>query len=319
MGRYLTRQTIQAVPLLIGMSFVVFIVLQSIPGGPLSLYENRPDITPQDLQILAERYGLNTPLPIRYWNWLTSFVIGDWGFSKSSYRNVVDMITERLGNTILLMGIAFVVSILIALPIGIIAARKQYSWFDYLTTSFSFLGLSIPIFWSGLLAIIVFGTWLRWLPTSGTHTATLDDTFDLWDRIRHLILPTLVLALNSAGLYTRYIRSGMLEVLSQDYIRTARGKGLSDRIVFWRHALRNAAIPLVTLMAIELPALFGGAIITETIFSWPGMGQLFWQAAQRSDYPVLMALIMITAFLVVVFNLLADLLYATLDPRIRYK
>ncbi len=319
MGRYVTRQVIQAIPLLIGMSFVVFMVLQSVPGGPLALYENKPNLSEADLARLAERYGLNTPVPVRYWNWLSSFVTGDWGFSKSSYRYVVDMVGERLANTALLMGLAFLVSLVIALPIGIIAARKQYSWFDYLTTSFSFVGLSIPIFWSGLLAIIFFGTWLRWLPTTGTHTATLDETFDLWDRVRHVILPTMVLALNSAGQYTRYIRSGMLEVLEQDYIRTARGKGLNERLVFWRHALKNASIPLVTLAAIELPSLFGGAIITEQIFSWPGMGQLFWQAAQRSDYPVLMALIMITAALTIFFNLLADLIYATLDPRIRYK
>lgn len=319
MGRYLTRQILQSIPLLVAMSFVIFLILQSVPGGPLSLYENRPDITPQDLERLSDRYGLNAPLWTKYWNWLSAFVVGDWGFSKSAYRNVAEMIFERLGNTFILMGSAFLVSLLIAVPIGILAARKQYSVFDYLTTTFSFFGISIPIFWSGLLAIIVFGTWLRWLPTSGTHSVTLDDNFDLWDRIRHLILPTMVLALNSAGAYMRYVRSGMLEVLSQDYIRTARGKGLANRVVFWRHALRNASIPLVTLAALELPALFGGAIITESIFSWPGMGQLFLQASQRFDYPVLMALLMVTTTLVILSNLLADIVYGLLDPRIRYR
>jgi peptide/nickel transport system permease protein len=319
MGRYLTRQILQSIPLLVGMSFVVFVILQSIPGGPLALYENRPDITPEDLERLAARYGLNTPIWERYWNWLSAFVTGDWGFSKSAYRNVITMIWERLGNTAILMGLAFIVSLIIAVPIGIIAARKQYSWFDYITTTVSFFGISIPIFWSGLLAIIVFGTWLRWFPTSGTHTVTLDETFDLWDRIRHLVLPVTVLALNSAGMYLRYVRAGMLEVLGQDYIRTARGKGLAENKVMWRHALRNASIPLVTLAALELPALFGGAIITETIFSWPGMGQLFLQASQRSDYPVLMALLMTTTALVILSNLLADIIYGVLDPRIRYR
>lgn len=318
MGRYLLRQVLQALPLLVGMSFVIFFLLQSLPGGPLSLYENRPDITPQDLERLADRYGLNAPLWSKYWNWLSAFLVGDWGFSKSSYRNVVDMVFERLGNTVLLMGSAFLLSLLIAVPIGMLAARKQYSWFDYLTTTFSFFGISIPIFWSGLLAIIVFGAWLGWLPTSGTHSVTLEDKFDLLDRIRHLVLPTLVLALNSAGAYMRYVRSGMLEVLNQDYIRTARGKGLASRVIFWRHALRNASIPLVTLAALELPGLFGGAIITESIFSWPGMGQLFLQASQRFDYPVLMALLMITTTLVILSNLLADIIYGLLDPRIRY-
>jgi peptide/nickel transport system permease protein len=319
MGRYIIRQLLQAIPLLIAISFVVFMVMTAAPGGPLSAYENNPRLTPEDLARLQEKFGLNTPAPVRYLNWLGSFVQGDWGYSISQHRPVIDMITEKLGNTLLLMGLSFILSLLIAFPVGILAASKQYSWFDYFTTTFSFIGLSIPIFWSGLMAIIIFSVTLGWLPSTGTHTVSLNDNFDLGDRVAHLILPVTVLALNSAGQYTRYIRASMLEVLGQDFIRTARAKGLRERIVFWRHAIKNASIPVVTVAALDLPALFGGAIITESIFAWPGMGQLFWRAANPPDYAVLIDIVTISAALVIFFNLVADVLYAWLDPRIKYK
>lgn len=319
MGRYIIRQLLQAIPLLIAISFVVFLVMSAAPGGPLSAYENNPRLTPEDLERLKERFGLNTPVPVRYFNWLMSILQGDLGWSISQQRPVAAIIGERLGNTLMLMGIAFIVSLLIAFPIGILAASKQYSIFDYLTTTFSFIGLSIPIFWSGLMAIIIFSVTLGWLPSTGTHTVSLENTFDLGDRIAHMILPVTVLALNSAGQYTRYIRASMLETLGQDYIRTARSKGLRERLVFWRHALKNAAIPVVTIAALDLPTLFGGAIITESIFAWPGMGQLFWRAANPPDYAILIDLVTISAALVILFNLLADIIYGWLDPRIKYK
>jgi peptide/nickel transport system permease protein len=318
-GRYIIRQLLQAIPLLIAISFVVFLVMSAAPGGPLSAYENNPRLTPEDLERLKERFGLNTPVPVRYFNWLMSILQGDLGWSISQQRPVAAIIGERLGNTLMLMGIAFIVSLLIAFPIGILAASKQYSIFDYLTTTFSFIGLSIPIFWSGLMAIIIFSVTLGWLPSTGTHTVSLENTFDLGDRIAHMILPVTVLALNSAGQYTRYIRASMLETLGQDYIRTARSKGLRERLVFWRHALKNAAIPVVTIAALDLPTLFGGAIITESIFAWPGMGQLFWRAANPPDYAILIDLVTISAALVILFNLLADIIYGWLDPRIKYK
>ncbi len=319
MGRYLIRQLLQAIPLLIAISFVVFMVMSAAPGGPLSVYENNPRLTPDDLARLQEKFGLNTPVPVRYVNWLGNFLRGDWGWSISQQRPVIDIIGERLGNTMLLMGLSFLLSLLIAFPIGIIAASKQYSWFDYLTTTFSFIGLSIPIFWSGLLAIIIFSVTLGWFPSTGTHTVSLNNEFDLWDRLAHLVLPVTVLALNSAGQYTRYIRASMLEVLGQDYIRTARSKGIKEILVLGRHAIKNAAIPVVTIAALDLPALFGGAIITESIFAWPGMGQLFWRAANPPDYAVLIDLVTVSSALVIFFNLVADLLYGVLDPRIKYK
>lgn len=319
MGRYVTRRLIQTIPLLLGITFVVFMVMQAVPGGPLSAYENNPKITPEDLVRLREKYGLDIPAPVRYFSWLWDLVRGDWGFSKITKLPVIEVILAKLGNTFTLMSISFVISLLIAFPLGVLAARKQRTWFDYLTATFSVAGISLPIFWTGLIAILVFSVGLGWLPTGGMSSLELGDKFDLGDRIKHMILPVSVLAINSIGSYVRYIRASMIEVLSQDYIRTAQAKGLGGWSVFWVHAMKNASIPIVTIVALDLPALFTGALITETIFSWPGMGRLFWESAGRFDYPVLMGIVTIAAALTIFFNLLADVLYGILDPRIRYK
>jgi peptide/nickel transport system permease protein len=319
MGRYVTRRLLQTIPLLIGITFVVFMVMNAVPGGPLSVYENNPKITPEDLIRLREKYGLDTPAPLRYLTWVSDFMRGDWGFSKITKQPVTDVIFAKLGNTFLLMGTAFLVSLLIAFPIAVLAARYQRTWFDYLTTTFSVAGFSLPIFWTGLLAILIFSVGLGWFPTGGMSSLGISDSFDLGDRIWHMILPVSVLAINAIGSYVRYIRAGMIEVLEQDYIRTAKSKGLAGGKVFWVHALKNAAIPIVTIVALDLPALFTGALITETIFSWPGMGRQFWESANRFDYPVLMGIVTIAAALTIIFNLLADVLYGILDPRIRYK
>jgi peptide/nickel transport system permease protein len=319
MGRFVTRRLIQTIPLLIGITFVVFMVMNAVPGGPLSVYENNPNYTPEDLSRLREKYDLNTPAPLRYFAWLGDFARGDWGFSKITKQPVITVIFAKLGNTFILMGTAFLISLLIALPIAILAARYQRTWFDYLTSTISVAGFSLPIFWTGLLAILVFSVGFRWFPTGGMTSLGSGDTFDLGDRLWHMVLPVSVLAINSIGSYVRYIRAGMIEVLSQDYIRTAQSKGLSGAKVFWVHALKNASIPIVTIVALDLPALFTGALITETIFSWPGMGRQFWESANRFDYPVLMGIVTIAAALTIIFNLLADVLYGLLDPRIRYK
>ena len=317
MARYALRRVLQAMPLLLGITLGIFLLIRLVPGGPLSAYEGNPDVTPQDLARLRQQLGLDAPLPMQYVRWLGRLGRGDLGWSLVSHRPVTSMIGERLGNTAYLMGLALVLTFAIALPAGIISARRQYSWFDHAVTTMSFAGFSMPTFWSGLLAILVFSVWLRWLPAGGMYT--VGEAFSLADRLRHLVLPLGILTLFSAARYTRYLRASMLEVLGQDYIATARAKGLGERVVIQKHALKNATIPVVTIVALDLPQLFSGALITETMFSWPGMGRLFWEATLRLDYPVLMAVMTVSAALVVLFNLAADLAYGFLDPRIRYR
>ena len=317
MARYALRRVLQAMPLLLGITLGIFLLIRLVPGGPLSAYEGNPDVTPQDLARLRQQLGLDAPLPVQYVRWLGRLGRGDLGWSLVSHRPVTSMIGERLGNTAYLMGLALVLTFAIALPAGIISARRQYSWFDHAVTTMSFAGFSMPTFWSGLLAILVFSVWLRWLPAGGMYT--VGEAFSLADRLRHLVLPLGILTLFSAARYTRYLRASMLEVLGQDYIATARAKGLGERVVIQKHALKNATVPVVTIVALDLPQLFSGALITETMFSWPGMGRLFWEATLRLDYPVLMAVMTVSAALVVLFNLAADLAYGFLDPRIRYR
>ena len=317
MARYALRRVLQAVPLLLGITLGIFLLIRLVPGGPLSAYEGNPDVTPQDMARLRQQLGLDAPLPVQYVRWLGRLGRGDLGWSLVTHRPVTSMIAERLGNTAYLMGLALVLTFAIALPAGIISARRQYSWFDHAVTTMSFVGFSMPTFWSGLLAILVFSVWLRWLPAGGMYT--VGEAFSLADRLRHLVLPLGILTLFSAARYTRYLRASMLEVLGQDYIATARAKGLGERVVIQKHALKNATIPVVTIVALDLPQLFSGALITETMFSWPGMGRLFWEATLRLDYPVLMAVMTVSATLVVLFNLAADLAYGFLDPRIRYR
>lgn len=316
MGRYIARRLFQALPLLLGISLVSFAILLAVPGGPLSAYENNPEITPEDLERLVKSLGLDQPFHVRYVSWLTRFITGDWGYSYASHLPVLQLIGERLPNTLYLMGTVYLVTLAIALPIGIFTALRQYSWFDHLATGATFAFLSTPTFWLALLLIITFGLHLRWLPLGGMSTPGGD--FDLIDRLRHLVLPVATLSLVGIGSYVRYVRASMLETVQQDYMRTARAKGLPERVVVSRHALKNAAIPIVTVAALDLPELFVGALVTEQIFGWPGMGRLFWDAATRADYPVLMGILTVSALLIIVANLVADVLYGYLDPRIRY-
>ncbi len=324
MGQYVVRRLIVAVPLLLVISMIVFGLLQAAPGGPMGAYVRRGNFSEEDLQRLEERLGLNAPAYVQYGKWLGRVVTLDFGQSISERRPVSQSIRDRLPNTLYLMATAWIVTVLIAIPIGVITAIRQYSWFDHLITGLTFVGQSVPIFWLGLILILVFYIWLDnpfgsgpLLPAGGMYTLGKD--FSLWDRITHLILPVTMLAASWVAWYTRFLRASMLEVIHQDYIRTARAKGLREQVVIMRHAFRNAAIPLVTLMALDLPLIFSGALFTEVIFAWPGMGRLFFTAADRRDYPLLMAIIMITATLIVLSNLLADILYAWLDPRIRYR
>lgn len=324
MSKYLIRRLLQAIPLLLVISVILFALINAVPGGLLTAYENMDDITPEDYARLRAKYGYDESVAAKYVKWLRNVATGDWGASFVSKRPVIQEIKERLPNTLLLMGLAFVATLLIAVPLGIFSALKQYTFFDHILTTLAFAGQSLPVFWFGLLLIIIFavelkapGTGRPLLPGAGMSTPGAP--FSLGDRIAHLILPVTMLSAVSAAGYMRYMRSSMLDVINQDYVRTARGKGLAEKVVIGRHALRNALIPLVTLIALDLPTLFNGAIFTETIFAWPGMGRLFLDSAFKTDYPMLMALLMINTVLIVLSNLLADVVYAFLDPRIRYE
>lgn len=321
MATYLLRRLLQSILTLLVISMILFGLISSVPGGIMSAYQENPDFTAEDLARLEAKYGLNDPVPVRYLKWLGNTLQGDFGNSFISKRPALEEIGDRLPNTMLLMGVMLIVTLLIAVPLGIISAIKQYTWFDHITTTLAFAGQSLPVFWFGLLLIIVFSVTLKGadgkalLPGSGMYT--LGAPFSLIDRIEHLILPVTMLAFVSAAGYMRYLRSSMLDVINEDYVRTARAKGARERVVIFKHAMRNALIPLVTLIGLDLPSLFGGALFTETIFAWPGIGRLYFTAALKTDYPVVMAVLIIYSALIILSSLLVDVIYAILDPRIR--
>ncbi len=334
MTRYIIRRLLQAIPILLVTSILVFAMIQISPNNPLSELQNNPNISPEDLLRLENEMGLNDPLPLKYGKWLGTMLVGNWGASLVTNRPVLTEIGDRFPNTLYLSGIAFLLALAIAVPIGIVSAVRQYSIFDHVMTTIAFMGQSIPIFWFGLILIIVFSVnmqnpWagtplfphpppLPLFPGGGMTTLSEGAPDPLIDRIWHLVLPVAMLSLYQLAQYVRYMRAGMLDVLRMDYVRTATAKGLRYRAVILRHALKNAAIPLVTIIALELPGLFNGALFTETIFSWPGMGRLFFDSATRGDYPVEMGVLMISATLIILFNLTADVVYGFLDPRIHY-
>lgn len=321
MVQYLIRRLAQALINLLIISMLIFGLVSAMPGGMMSAYEENPNISEVDKARIRAKFGLDDSLPVQYFKWLGRVLQGDWGDSFQSKRPAILEIGERLPNTLLLMGIMLVVTLLIAVPLGVFSALKQYSLFDQITTTLAFAGQSLPTFWFGLLLILTFAVWIKGpdgnplLPGSGM--ATLGEDFSLGDRIRHLILPVTMLALISAAGYMRYMRSSMLDVISQDYVRTARAKGAQAWLVIYKHAFRNALIPLVTLIGLDLPALFGGALFTETIFAWPGIARLYWSAALKGDIPVVMAVLMIDSALVIASVLLVDIVYTFIDPRIR--
>ncbi|HSR33874.1 MAG TPA: ABC transporter permease [Anaerolineae bacterium] len=414
MTRYVIRRLLQAIPVLLFISVIVYGLIIVSPIDPMAIYEDNPNLTPEDRAMLEYRLGLKqpaflnfrgsngtvltdlilynkpeasggiepsevgqlpagidvaivdgaetsdgtrwvkalwvservtgwtprdnlsirvNPLDSRYFKWLFAVLQGDLGTSNVERRSALEMILERLPNTLLLMSVAIIGELIIAIPIGVVSAIKQYSKFDYVFTILAYAGRSIPIFWFGLLLIIIFHSTLAWpswagdmagkplFPGGGMYDVRLKRELGytpLWDYVYHLILPVVMLSVFGAAQYMRYMRASMLEVIHQDYIRTARAKGLAERAVLYSHAFKNAAIPIVTILALELPILFGGALFTETIFSWPGMGKLFFRSAQRVDYAVLMGIVMINALLIVLFNIVADIVYGFLDPRIRF-
>lgn len=329
MGGYILRRILWAIPLLVFVSVVVYGLLELSPGGPTAMYLRRGGgISPEDIARMEAALGLGDPFYIKYLRWLGRVLQGDFGMAVTSSRPVSAEIMDRLPNTLYLMAVAWAVSLLIAVPIGILSAVKQYSKFDHLVTALTFVGQSIPSYFLGLILLLVFYMRLDnpftgdpLLPSGGVKTIgeNLTGWDMIWDRIRHLILPVVMLSATWVAWYSRFLRASMLETIHLDYVRTARAKGVRERVVILRHAFRNAAIPLVTIMALDLPLLFAGALYAEVIFSWPGMGRLFFQAAERRDYGVLMAIVMITSFLIIVGNLLADIAYRLLDPRIKLR
>ncbi|MDH7499212.1 MAG: ABC transporter permease [candidate division NC10 bacterium] len=319
---HLLKRLLLSLPLLIGITFVSFVVIHLAPGEPVSLQTDlNPRVTAASKAQLRHLYGLDEPLHIQYLRWVWRSVRFDFGRSFApDGRKVTEKIAERIPITLLLSGLEMLVIILIALPIGILSATRQYSLFDKATTVFVFIGFAIPTFWLALLCMNFFGVHLGWLPISGLKSMNyyhLGPWGKFMDRVGHLLLPVLVGAFGGLAGFSRYMRSNMLEVIRQDYIRTARAKGLSERVVIYKHALRNALLPVVTILGLSVPSLIGGGVIFETIFAIPGMGQLFYGSVMSRDYPVIMGILVIGALLTLLGNLLADLSYALVDPRIR--
>jgi peptide/nickel transport system permease protein len=321
MAAYLVRRLFEAVPLLLVITLVLFVIIQ-MTGDPLAAYTVDSTLTGDDIARLRAQYGLDQPVPVQYVRWLGNMLTGNWGTSFVTHTSVLELLGQRLPNTIILVLASYSIILVVSVVAGVYTAVHQYSLVDQFVTTLAFIGISVPSFWLGLLLLIFFAVETRnlglvYFPAGGMYDLTVGPTIPqvLW----HLVLPSICLATVITAGYIRYVRASMLEVINQDYIRTARAKGLSERITLRRHAFRNAAIPLVTLIGLDLPRFLSGAIVVESIFAWPGMGRLFFEHAEKTDIPVLMAIMLFTSVLVVICNLLADVAYAMIDPRIRYR
>ena len=319
MSRYLIRRILIAVPSLLGISLVLFAVLALAPGDPFSELATNPAIPPSVQAALRAKFGLDDPIAVRYLHWLAAMVHGDWGFSFVSRVNVDTLILQRLPVTLAVIGASQVLALLVALPVGVYAATKPYSAFDQIASTLAFIGFALPTFFTGLVFILIFSIQLNWLPFVFRSDLGSTGLTWLWEEIRQSIMPVLVLGLFQGATWTRFVRSAMLDVIRLDYVTTARSKGLPESGVVLKHIVRNALIPVVTLIALQMPAVFGGAIITEQIFRVPGIGALLISAILANDTPVIMAVTFVFACLVILFNLIADLLYGWLDPRISYR
>ena len=315
-GTYVLRRLLIALPSLLGISVVLFTVLALAPGDPFGDIVSNPNIPADVAANLRKKFGMDDPVFVRYLRWLTAMLQGDWGFSFASRIDVDTLIMQRLWTTLLVIGSSQVLALLIALPVGIYAATRPYSLFDQVANTLTFIGFSLPTFFTGLLLILVFSIQLDWLPFVYRSDISATGWRFLWEHFRQTIMPVSVLALFQAASWTRYVRSAALDVIRLDYVTTARSKGLRERVVIIKHVVRNALIPVVTLVALQLPAIFGGAIVTEQIFRVPGIGSLLISAILANDTPVIMAVTFVFSCLVISFNLLADILYGWLDPRI---
>ncbi|MBX3010978.1 MAG: ABC transporter permease [Caldilineaceae bacterium] len=320
MGKYILRRLLVAIPILLGITIIDFTFINLAPGDPIMAMVSAEAGSAQgavDAERLRENLGLDKPVIVRYFTWLTEILQGNFGTSFSSKRPVLDRISERIGPTLVLTASAMFISLIVGIPLGCLAALKQYSKWDYILTVVAFAGISVPSFFLAMGAISIFTLQLRWLPAFGM--ATIGEPFSLLDRLRYLIMPAFILGLANTAAIMRYGRISLLEVLSQDYITTARAKGIREYTVVMRHAFRNALLPMITILALRLPGLFSGSVIIETIYSWPGIGQLSIEAINQRDYPQIMGLLLVTAVLVLLANLLADVAYAYADPRVRYE
>jgi peptide/nickel transport system permease protein len=346
MAQYIVRRLLQAIPMLLFISILLFALVNIAPGGPLTTYSRSNRIAPEKKEAIIRSFGLDKPLPVQYIVWLIGndwmaidtdgngitdsygerrgVLRGDFGFSYKNRDPVLDQILDRLPNTIYLMTVTLFVVGIVAIPIGVLSAIKQYSKFDIIATTLTFMGQAVPEFWFGLILILIFYVALdnpftgeSLFPAGGMQT--LGAEFSVWDRIHHLVLPVTTGVVSWIAWYSRFLRSSMLEVINQDYIRTARAKGQVERKVLYNHALKNALIPLITMFALDFPYIFAGSLYVELIFAWPGMGRLYYSAATSRDYPILLAVLIIGAAIVILSNLLADIAYAILDPRIRYE
>jgi peptide/nickel transport system permease protein len=308
------RRLAQAIPLLLIISVLVFALIHAAPGGPLAMYLENPNVRPEDIARLQRSLGLDRSLPVQYVAWLRGFVVGDWGYSFADGRPVLTRILERVPATMELIGASMLLAVIASVPAGVLAAARRNGWFDRGVTTASLAGISLPVFWFGLLLQLLFAVALGILPSSG-RSSILGGDFP--DRIRHLVLPATVLAVANAAVWSRYLRTSMSRVLAQRFILAAHGRGLPERSVFFHHALRNALLPFVTVLLLDAAIMVSGAVVTESVFAWPGLGGLFNEALARRDYTVLMAFLMISSVAVVVLNLVADLSYRVLDPRVR--
>ncbi|MGH6623898.1 MAG: ABC transporter permease, partial [Burkholderiaceae bacterium] len=316
MGSYVLRRLLIAVPSLLGISVVLFTILALAPGDPFGELALNPNVPAEVRDQLRKSFGLDDPGWQRYFRWLSAMLQGDWGYSFVSRVDVDTLILQRLPVTLVVIGASQIVALLIALPVGILSAARPYSWFDKIASTLAFVGFSLPTFFTGILLILLFSIKLDWLPFVYRADISATGWQWWWEHIRQAIMPVAVLGLFQGASWTRYVRSAMLDVIRLDYVTTARSKGLAERVILLKHVVRNALIPVVTLVALQLPAIFGGAIVTEQIFRIPGIGSLLIDAILRNDTPVIMAVTFVFSCLVIIFNLIADLLYGWLDPRI---
>ena len=315
MSRFVIRRLIGAVPLLLGVAVLSYAFMQLAPGSPDDLYARNTRMSEAQLEAIRHNMGLDKPAYIQFLRWLGNLVQGDLGTSTSQYRPVREVIWEVFPNTAFLVLTGLLISLVVSLAFGVLAAVRPFGIFDNLTSFVSYFGLAMPVFWFGLMLQILFSVKLGWLPSASMHSPRGSGA---WDLAKHLALPALTIAIGSIASWSRYVRSSTIESLGQDYVRTARAKGLQEQTVLWGHVLRNALVPFVTVVSIDIPLYLTGAVLTETVFSWPGMGRLFYDALTKRDYPVLMGILVLGAVLIIIGNLVADLIYGVLDPRIKY-
>ena len=319
MGRYLLRRLLIALPSLLGISIVLFSVLALAPGDPFGELATNPNVPPEVAAALRARFGFDDPIALRYVHWLSAMLHGDWGFSFVSRMDVDTLILQRLPTTLFVIGSSQILALMVALPVGVYSAVRSYSIFDQVANLLAFIGFSLPTFFTGLLFILLFSIYLDWLPFVYRADISASGWHWYWEEFKQAIMPVTVLGLAQGASWTRYVRSSVLEVVRLDYVTTARAKGVPERIIIVKHVLRNALVPVVTLVALTMPAVFGGAVVTEQIFRVPGIGSLLINAILANDTPVIMAVTFVFSCLVILFNLVADILYGWLDPRIAYR